>query len=126
MAPANGVNAAFESTRGTSRRSVRARRRPSPSTAVALALPRRSLGSRGDRNSAASLLPQRHSHVLALELKRLRDVVADTNGQRLAKGALVPVAREVQLQRLRLQAKPPGGVLDRHHIHVRLPRDRTD
>ena len=53
------------------------------------------------------------------------DVVADLDGERLAERALVAVAREVDLHRLRLEAEPVGPVADRRDVVVGLVRDRA-
>ena len=42
----------------------------------------------------------------AVELERLGDLVADLDGERFAEDALVVEARQVDLQRLRLEAQP--------------------
>ena len=65
----------------------------------------RSSGAGGDRDPAARLLDERHVHRRRVELERRRDVVPDLHGERFAEGALVAEAREIDLQRLRLEAE---------------------
>ena len=77
-------------------------------------------GGRDDRDPAARLLLERHGHVTRLQLERRRDVVPDPDRERLAERALVPEARQVELQRLRLDAQLVRRVLDRGDVQVRL------
>jgi hypothetical protein len=79
----------------------------------------------GNRDAAACLLAERHVNRCLLELERRRDLVADPHGERLAERALVAEAREVDLQRLRLEAETVGLVLDRRRVEVGLVRDRA-
>ena len=80
-------------------------------------------GRGGDRDSAAGLLAERDVHRRRVELERFEDRVADLDGQRLAEDALVVEAREVELQRLRLEAEGSRLVPDRRRVEVRLARD---
>src|SRR5438552_3837050 len=108
---------------GESARSWRCRRPPTmgPSAYSEVAS-----GVRGDRDPAARLLDERHVHRRSIELERRGDVVTDLHRKRLAERALVAEAREIDLQRFRLQAQPLRPVLDRARVEVRLVRDRAE
>src|SRR2546425_705083 len=81
-------------------------------------------GACRDRDPAAWLLYERHMHGRGVELERGRDLVSDLDGERLAERSLVAEARQVDLQRLRLEAERLGPVLDRRGVEVGLVRDR--
>src|SRR5438105_3237742 len=83
-------------------------------------------GGGRDRNPAARLLPEDDADGVGVDLERRGDVVPDPDGERLAERALVPEAREVQLERLRFEAERPRPVLDRRRVDVGLIRDRAD
>jgi hypothetical protein len=53
---------------------------------------------RGNRDSAARFLLERHGHAIDTDLQRLRDVVSDLHRQRLAERAFVPEPREIELE----------------------------
>ena len=61
-----------------------------------------------------------------VEPERLRDLVADLDGERLAEDTLVVEARQVDLQRLRLEAELSRLVRDRRGVEVGLVRDRAE
>jgi uncharacterized protein len=84
------------------------------------------LGRGDDRDPAARLLAERHAYLLGRQLECLGHVAADLDRERFAEGAFVPEAVQVQLQRLRLEAERPRGVLDRGDVQVWLARDRAD
>src|SRR4051794_28252964 len=103
------------------------RKAPSPGNPASSPLwSERYLHRRGDRDSAARLLAERDADAPLLELESLGDLVADLDGQRLAERALVAESRQVDLQRLRLEAERHGLVHDRRRVEVGLVRDRAD
>src|SRR5581483_8758864 len=86
----------------------------------------RGLRGRGDRDATTRLLRERHGHLGRIEVQRRRDVVPDLHRKRLREGALVPEAREVELQRLRLEAESIGAVRDAGDVEVGLRGDWAD
>src|SRR5436305_11991036 len=84
------------------------------------------LRRRGDADPAARLLTEGHLDGGRLELERSRDLVADLHGERLAERTLVAKARQVDLQRLRLETVRPRPVGDGRRVEVGLTRDRAD
>src|SRR5438445_11397792 len=87
---------------------------------------RGALRRRGDGDSAARFLLERDSYLVARQVERFGDVVADLDGEGLAEGALVADAAQVELERFRLEAKRSRRVLDRGDIEVGLAGDRAD
>src|SRR5581483_7468086 len=80
--------------------------------------PGNALHLRRQRDPAACLLHERHVHATVRELERGGDVVADLDRERLGEDAFVPERRQVQLERLRLEAERLGLVLDARPVEV--------
>src|SRR5437763_1365439 len=87
---------------------------------------RGALRRRGDGDSAARFLLERDAYLVARQVERLGEVVADLDREGLAEGALVAEAAQVELERFRLEAKRSRRVLDRGDIEVGLAGDRAD
>src|SRR5262249_16998103 len=84
------------------------------------------LGPRGDLDTTARLLRERHVDRVRVDGQRSGDVVPDPHGQRFAEVLLVPEPPEVVLQRPRLEATSRGPVADRERVQVGLVRKRAD
>ena len=78
-----------------------------------------------DRDAAARLLPS-VTCTASAQPERRRHLVADPHRQRLAERTLVAEARQVDLQRLRLEAERARPVRDRRGVEVGLVGDRAD